>query len=326
MKFAIIGAGAMGSLFGGRLAEAGHQVQLVDIDTAHIGQVRRYGLRLETHDAPMRLITGLEAMLPEEAVSRGQSPECLILFTKTIHSRDALAAVQKLIGTNTVGLSLQNGLGNLEVLRSYLPAERCVIGVTSWPATLVEPGSVKSTGAGTIELMSTCVQDRAMLDALVRSLCEARLDCARTDTAWTAIWEKLAFNTAINSVCAATGLPAGGLNAIPEGFELVQRIVDEVLTVAVAGGTKVDGERCRAKVLAALIEHPWVVPSTLEDLRKGRATEINSINGAVVKEARRYGIAVPYTQTLLTLVRLLEVGQPRMTVHGSRDGSVSARS
>ncbi|MBH1963640.1 MAG: ketopantoate reductase family protein [Comamonadaceae bacterium] len=311
MRFSILGAGAMGSLFGGLLAEAGHAVQLIDTNSAHVSAVQRQGLSLTTSDHGTRQISSVDACLPEEAVAARTFAECLIVFTKTVDSRAALAAVRPIIGPDTFGLSLQNGLGNLETLHSFFTQDRCLIGVTSWPAELIEPGSVRSQGTGSIELQVATHghTHSSVAESVASSFNDAGLRCAPVDDLWTTLWEKLAFNAALNSVCAATGSPVGRLGLVPNAIALTHHIVKEVCSVAAASGVAVNEMRCLSKISAAIADHPTVIPSTLQDLLAHRPTEIGSINGAVVAEAEKYGVPVPCTKTVLTMVQLIEQRQ-----------------
>jgi 2-dehydropantoate 2-reductase len=124
---------------------------------------------------------------------------------------------------------------------------------------------------------------------------------------WAAVWEKVAFNAALNSVCAVTGCTVDQLDAVPGGRELAIGIVDEVIAVAQASGIAADGAKTRANVTHAIAAHVGHKPSMLQDVLAGRATEIEFINGAVVAVAARLGTPVPRTTSLLALVRLMEL-------------------
>ena len=130
MNIVILGAGAMGSLFGGLLAEGGQAVTLLDINDAHINAIRAHGLRLET-DTGDRHISALVACRPEQATAQ---PDLLVVFTKTLHTASALEGITGLIGSKTLVLTLQNGLGNVETVSRFVPIERILIGMTTWPA------------------------------------------------------------------------------------------------------------------------------------------------------------------------------------------------
>ncbi|WP_240202856.1 ketopantoate reductase family protein, partial [Burkholderia sp. LMG 13014] len=144
MRIAILGAGAMGSLFGGLLAESGEDVTLIDVNDAHLDAIRRDGLRIDD-DRGERTIRTLHVLRPEAANAQ-PSPDTpfdlLIVFTKSLHTRHALDGVRALLSPYTYVLTLQNGLGNVETLNAFVPIERILVGVTTWPADLAGPGHV----------------------------------------------------------------------------------------------------------------------------------------------------------------------------------------
>lgn len=302
MKIAVVGAGAMGSLFGGRLAESGHSVTLVDVNAAHVQAIRAKGLHLQTDDGE-RYVQGLRACLPSEAT---EPPDLLLVFTKTLHTAAALAGVRHLMQSGTHVLSLQNGLGNVEVIRQHVAMERVLIGVTTWPADLVGPGHVHSHGLGAVRLMSADGGDRPFVAEVAHALEGAGLACTADAAVWAAIWEKVAFNAALNSICATTQCTVDQLGAIEDGQALAFAVVDEVLSVAQAQNIAVNPEACRAHVAAAIVRHVGHKPSMLQDVLAERRTEIEAINGAVVAAASKTGTPVPCTRTLLQLVRLVE--------------------
>lgn len=302
MNIAILGAGAMGSLFGGLLAEAGHRVTLLDVDDAHLEAIRRHGLRLHT-DAGERVVTGLEALRPESAT---QTADLLIVFTKTLHTLAALTSSRAVIGPRTGVLSLQNGLGNAERLAQFAEPARVMIGVTTWPADKGGAGQVSSHGTGTIRVMSADGSVTPMLESAVKALNDAGLNCTADADVRAAIWEKVAFNAALNSLCAVTGCTVGELANVQDGAVLAMKIVAEVIEVARAHAVAVDAQHVTANVQHALAHHRAHRPSMLQDVLAGRRTEIEGINGAIAQAARSKGIAVPYTESLLHLVRLVE--------------------
>ena len=302
MQIAILGAGAMGSFFGGRLAEANHTVSLLDVDEAHLASVRCDGLRLST-DSGDRIVRNLVAMRPEEAT---QPADLVIVFTKTMHTAAALAAARGVLGPQTALLSLQNGLGNAERLAQFSAPERVMIGVTTWPADKSEPGSVSSHGNGTIRLMTANGTRTPTLEQTVDALNGAGLSCTADPDVWAAIWEKVAFNAALNCLCAVTQCTVGELTNTPDGEVLALKIVTEVVTVAHARGIAANEAHVMENVRHALAHHGAHRPSMLQDVLAGRRTEIEAINGAVVEAAHSARVAVPYTESLFHLVRLID--------------------
>lgn len=301
IRISILGAGAMGSLFGGLLAEAGHDVELLDVNPVHIAAVREQGLLLR-NDAGERRLT-IPIMRPDEATTQ---PDWLIVFTKAMHTQGALAAAKHLIGPQTRLLSLQNGLGNAEKLAGFADASRIAIGMTTVPADLVAPGEVNSHGESKTRVVMVDGAEDTGLTALAAALDAAGLPCAVDPDAVVAIWEKVAFNVALNSLCAVTQRTVGGLGAATQGRGLAHSIAGEVLAVAQAEGLAVLPERTHATIDHALDHHGGHKPSMLQDLLAKRPTEIETLNGAVVRIAEKHGIAVARTEALYALVKLAE--------------------
>ncbi len=303
MRIAIVGAGAMGGLFGGSLAEAGHAVALVDLPGPHLQAMQSAGLRLDT-DAGQRLIP----------VSAGTADafsgeyELLVVFTKGPHTEAALRSTVHLAGPRTWALTVQNGLGNAARVAAALPGVQVLVGVTSWPADLRGPGHVASHGHGTVRIWTADGPADPMVDHVAAVLSAAGLDCTADPAVDVAIWEKVAFNAGFNSVCAATRLTVGGVADNADGRRLVLAVVEEVLAVALARGVAVDPAQVRAMVDAAFAGHRGHKPSMLQDVLTGRPTEIDSINGAVVAAGDALGVRTPATRILCDIVRMIDQG------------------
>ncbi|KVL31306.1 ketopantoate reductase family protein [Burkholderia sp. MSMB1835] len=310
MRIAILGAGAMGSLFGGRLAESGEAVTLIDVNDTHLDTIRRDGLRIDD-DRGERRIRSLQAVRPEAANAHAAAApdtpfDLLIVFTKSLHTRAALDGVRALLTAGTFVLTLQNGLGNVETLNAFVPLERILVGVTTWPADAAGHAHVRSHGAGTIRMMTADGVARPFATAVADALSRAGLACTLDPDVWAAIWEKVAFNAALNPLCAATGCTVDQLGHRHDGPRLALAIAAETAAVARARGIAVDGERIARNVEHAIREHRGHRPSMLQDVLAGRRTEIDAINGKVVAAAREAGVAVPHAETLLALVRLID--------------------
>lgn len=301
IRISVLGAGAMGSLFGGLLAEAGHEVELLDVNPAQIAAVREHGLLIHNDAGERRL--AIPIMRPDEAKTQ---PDWLIVFTKAMHTQSALETVRHLIGPETRLLSLQNGLGNAEKLMAFAAASRIAIGMTTVPADLVAAGEVHSHGESKTRVVMVDGSKDAALDALAAALDAAGLPCAVDPDAIVAIWEKVAFNVALNSLCSVTLRTVGALGDDAGGRQLAHAVASEVLTVAQAEGLAVSSERTHATIDHALDHHGGHKPSMLQDLLAKRPTEIETLNGAVVRAADAHGIAVPRTATLYALVKMAE--------------------
>lgn len=301
MKYTILGAGAMGSLFGGLLAAKGHDVELLDVNDTHLASIRTDGLRLETDTGEKRVHPLV--FRPESAL---RQPDWLIVFTKTLHTQGAMRSVQHLLGPHTHVLSLQNGLGNLDKIAAFVPLERIAIGVTTVPADMKGPGHVQSHGQGHSKLMGADGNEHPALTQLVADLDAAGLSCALDNDVLAAIWRKVAFNAALNSMSAVTGCTVGQLGRLPAGRALAHRLSDEVIQVARASGIDVDAAGVHADLDFALDKHIHHKPSMFQDILAGRPTEVDAINGAVQEQGARVAVPTPCISALHTLVKLIE--------------------
>lgn len=305
LRIAVLGAGAMGSFFGGRLASGGAAaVTLIDVNPAHLAAIAANGLRLDTDDGTD--IVRLPATTPDAA----HGPfDLLLVFTKTMQTRAALGGARHLIGPKTFLLSLQNGLGNKEVLLEFADASRVLVGMTTFPADMIGPGHVGSHGAGTVRFMTCDGVAAPILDAIAAAFQAGGLDCAADKEVEIAIWEKVAFNAALNTIAAVSHATVGQIGRLPEARMLAHKIAGEVVAVANSGGIAADTTGVHHLVDHALDTHLHHKPSMLQDVLAGRRTEIEAIAGAVVRQAHKHGIPVPATEALRALVLLATEGR-----------------
>jgi len=301
LRFTIIGAGAMGCLYGGRLALAGYPVTLIDTWQTHLDAINRRGLNLQL-DGEVHNIS-CNAVSPDQA---SEVAEVAILFTKSFDSRSALNQARHLLGPATEVLTLQNGLGNVETISEFVPLTRILMGTSTWPSDMQTPGEVSSNGSGTTLVMTATGSRTESLERLVQALNEADMNCAIDPEIETAIWEKVAFNCALNIPTAILKQPLRVIADSTAGRLLSTTLVDEVLSVAITKGLKVSADNVHATVEMALHEHRDHKPSMLQDVLAGRKTEIDALNGAVVKEAIKLKIAVPVTRSLMQLIEMTE--------------------
>jgi 2-dehydropantoate 2-reductase len=314
MQITILGAGAMGSLFGGLLAEAGATVTLLDVNQQHLDAIRRDGLLLDT-DSGTRVITNLDACRPEQAT---EIPDLLMIFTKTHQIAPALTSARHLIGPNTWILTLQNGLGNVEAISAFVPRARILVGVATIPADFLGPAHVASHGGGQIRMNHADpsaqtdhpghrpFNDCCMLCQVADLFNRAGLRTTADPAVWAAIWEKVAFNAAFNALCAVTGCTVEQIGSVPSGPTTALAVVAEVIAVAHACGIPANLDRTQTMIRQSLKTHAGHQPSMLQDINAHRRTEIDSINGAVVRAAAKHKIPVPNTALLATLVSLIE--------------------
>lgn len=327
MNIAILGAGAMGSLFGGLLAEAGASVTLLDVNQQHLDAIRHDGLDIEADDHPHH-IRSLAACRPEEAT---EAPDLLMIFTKTYQIPAALGSVRHLLGPRTWVLTLQNGLGNVEAISAFVPREHILVGITTIPADFLGPAHIASHGGGQIRMGFAAGSTQSdhpghrpfnggcMLCQVIDLFHRAGLRAIADPNVWAAVWEKAAFNAAFNALCAVTGCTVEQIGLVPSGPEMALAVVAEAIAVARASGIPADLEHTQAMVLQSFKTHAGHQPSMLQDILAGRRSEIDSINGAIVRAARERNLPVPHIEMLWTLVSLMDARQaPQRGAHHER--------
>ena len=301
-KIVIVGAGAMGCFLAARLAGGGLNVTVVDVDQARLDVIAQGGITLnDDHGTTTAQVRACIAAEVEGQV------DLVLLMTKGMYSAAAIRSVAHLAQHNPLVLTLQNGLGNVEAIAEVFHADHILWGVTDFPADLEGPALVASHGAGHVWLGGMNERAHGHAAALAEALNKGALNTAVDPEARVAVWEKVAFNAALNALSTITGLPVGGLDC-PEGRRIATTVAEETIATAIALGVPIDPVRVFTKIDFALANHRTHKPSMLQDRLAGRRTEIESINGAIVRMAEQAGVPTPTTRVLADLVRM---GDPR---------------
>jgi 2-dehydropantoate 2-reductase len=290
---AVMGAGAVGCYYGGMLARAGHDVTLIG-RTQHVEAVRRSGLRME--------VKGFDGSVPmraseEPSAIRGAK---LVLFSvKSPDTERAGAALAPHLGRDAMILTLQNGVDNAERLAATLGRE-VVPAVVYAAVEMAGPGHVRHHGRGELVIGPSSASARIAV-----AFGAAGIPVEVSDNVSGALWAKLVVNCAYNALSAITQLPYGRL-VQGEGVPAVMRnVVDECLAVARAAGVEVPGDMHQATVRIAQTM-PAQFSSTAQDLSRGKPTEIDHLNGLVVRKGEALGVPTPSNRLLVSLVKLLE--------------------
>ena len=302
MKTVVIGAGAMGSLLGGLLTLSGEEVWLVDIWKENVGAMRSKGLTIEEK--------GKSLTVPVKAVTDITSigkADLVVYFVKTYQTERAVLDSLVLQKEDTIFLTLQNGLGNEEVICEKVDQKKVMLGVTGQGATLLEPGHIRHAGWGKtfIGELHHRVTDRAI--RVAQMLCHAGIETEASSNIHDRVWDKLFANVGINGLTALTGLKNGQLLDHPETLRLMEALVSESAEVARRKGVRIEGDPIK-KVKNAAETTRENRSSMGQDFDYKRRTEIDAINGAVVKEAQQLGIPVPFNQAVTDLVKVIEKG------------------
>lgn len=301
MKIFVLGAGAMGGLFGAKLHQAGHDVWLYDIWDEHVSRIQQHGLIVEE-------VEGDRSVVDAPASSSDPSPlaetDLLLVEVKAYDTVEALGAVREWLPPDAFVLSLQNGVGNLEEMRRALPDhERIILGTTAQGSNVVEAGHILRTGSGPTEIGDPrTTQELDELAEIAAAFNQADVPMTVAEDVMPSVWAKLAANAAINPLTALTGLRNGDLPAALGMREIYSAIVNELVAVmdALEIGRIKDDYVAYAEFVMEVTATSY--SSMLQDIRNRRRTEIDAINGAVARFGQEVGVETPVNRMIATLV------------------------
>jgi 2-dehydropantoate 2-reductase len=301
MRITVIGPGAVGLLWASRLAQAGQEVALLDHRPGRAGRLGQQGVVLEDHQGRRRL--SLPATAQPDIL--GQT-ELALVCVKAYHTPEAARVLGAHLSPEGRALTLQNGVGNVEALAAELGPERVLGGITSEGATLLAEAHVRHAGSGRTYLGPARGEVDDFTRAAAQALTKAGFQAQAVGGVQNLIWTKLVINAAINPLTALLDVPNGRLLELEAARELMQAVVDE----AVAAGRGLGVEFLHADMAQAVREVAAGtrenISSMLADVRAGRRTEVDYINGAVAAQAREQGGEAPVNQSLALLVRARE--------------------
>jgi len=308
---AVVGAGAVGSYYGAMLARAGHRVTLIG-RPAHVQAIEREGLQLHKGGR----VEAVQVVASSELAAARDAD--LVLFC--VKSTDTEAVARELaphLRADAWLLSLQNGVDNAPSLAQLLPGHTVVPTVVYVATAMPEPGVVQHHGrgdlvVGPLDVASAQSADfTAGLQMLVDLFGSADVPVRVSPDVMSELWRKLMVNCAYNAISGLAQQPYGAMAALPEVVELQRAVVREVVAVAQAEGMKLDLEASLQAMAHIATAMPAQHSSTAQDMARGKRSEIDHLNGTVVRCGARHGIATPVNQALYALVKLVEAKPDR---------------
>lgn len=293
MRVAVVGAGAVGCFYGGVLAQAGYQVVLIGRAT-HVEAIRANGLLLERDSGTAQI--KLEASTDPAAI---KGADLVLVCVKSADSESVAGEIAPYLAPETQVLSLQNGVGNAEHLADKLAHP--VLGTAVYVgAEMVGPGHVRHHGNGSLSIGSS-----AYSADLAATLTKAGIPTKVADDIKAVLWSKLTVNCAYNALSAITDQPYGPIIAQAQACELIKAIIAECEMVAAACGVRVFSGQAE-RILALGTSMAGQYSSTAQDMRRGRPTEIDYLNGYIVQQGAVHGISTPLNQALVAIVKIME--------------------
>ena len=300
MSVAVLGAGALGTLFAARLAAADVPVTLVGRPGPHLDSIRKNGVRLQNATESSKLVDVTVTTQHHDVAGA----DWLLVAVKSYDTAAAMADVEPVLDDIPV-LTVQNGLGNAETIATVVEPEQVLVGTTAHGASIPEPGTVRHAGTGKTVVGRYFAPNDDTVEAIAETLTAGGIATQVTDRPKDALWEKVLVNVAINAATALARVPNGHLVEYDPGNRLLTEATKEGTAVARAEGrTLPDDLIDRASTVARRTATNR--SSMRQDLEAGSKTEIAALNGAIVVRGREHGIETPVNRTLTDLVRLAE--------------------
>ncbi len=297
----VVGPGAIGCLLAGKLAGPERSVWLLDHHKERAALIAEQGLIIESATGTEHHAVNVTADANEPG-----SADLLLLCVKSYDTLDAMQSVSPLLGSGVAALSLQNGLGNIEKMAKFLPINRIMAGTTTLGATLLAPGHIHHAGDGMTVIGAATSQGRPRAAAIVNLLRGSGLGVGLTENLLGLLWSKLAIIAAIGPVSAISGKTNGELLEDSELRAMLSEAAIETAAVAHAKGIKLlyqDAVAATEEVCKSTAKN---ASSMLQDVRAGRRTEIDAINGIILREARALCMPAPVNSRLYEAVTRLQ--------------------
>ena len=302
MKIGIVGSGAMGSVYGALLADAGNDIWMFDKWQEHVDAMGARGLRCEGASGDRTVAVNATTRAAEAGPC-----ELAIVATKVMDIEAALADARAMIGPETLVLAIQNGLGNVERVQRVLGAENVLFGIAGgFGAELKAAGHVHHNGMEAINLAELQGGISARLKRVAGVWRAAGFKVNVYDDLWPVVWSKLVANVALSAICTVTGMRVGQVRADEWAWSIARACVQEAVAVAGANGIDLAYDDPIAWVSEFAGKIPNARPSMYQDLLAGRRSEIDAIHGSVVTEGAKVGVSTPTCALMVQLVKALE--------------------
>lgn len=300
MRIAVIGAGAMGSIYGGHLS-LHNDVFLIDTNQTVVDHINSEGLIVQEN--------GSDTIYHPTALTstEGQAPmDLVILFVKSLFSKAALQANQGIIEPDTYLMTLQNGSGHEDILGEFVSKDHIIIGTTEDNGTVLAPGHVRRGGVGRTNIGMLTADSQNFLPQLKATLDSCGFQVFIHENIQQLIWNKLFTNVSLSAVTGVLQVPMGFIAENEHAWNITRQLIHEAVAVAHRLGLEADEAEIIEKVRQTSLGSPEGITSICADLKVGRKTEVNTISGSVVRAAKKCGVAVPTHEVIVELIHAME--------------------
>lgn len=300
MHILILGAGAMGCLFGGCLSER-HRVTLADTDPERVAAIRSRGVRIREQEGERlyRPAAFLPEQLPEEY------PQLVLVFVKSMYEQAALEGIRSRIGPDTWLMTLQNGMGHEAVLQQFQRPERIIIGATQHNSSLLDNAYVNHGGGGQTYIGPLTGPAEALRE-VAEALTAGGFPTGISENVRGIIWNKLFLNASASALTALLQCPLGTVVEQAPVWEAAKSLIAEAVAVANADGQQFDAAAVTEEIRGHLERSKGGYTSIYADIREGRRTEVDTISGSIVAAGQRLGVETPRHGLMVQLIHAME--------------------
>ena len=300
MKIVVIGAGAMGSIYGGHLSQH-NEVYLLDTSQSVVDKINQDGIMLQEN--------GEEVSYQPIAVTSTAKigkVDLVILFVKSLYSKAALSCNQEIIGEQTYIMTLQNGGGHEDIISEFVSEDRIIIGTTEDNGAVMAPGRVKHGGSGKTNIGMLVEGGNEYLEKLKETFNMCGFVTIIHDNIQELIWSKLFTNVSLSVLTGILQVNMGYIAQNAHAWFMVERLVKEAVEVSKGLGIEFDEKEILDNINKVSLNNPNGYTSIYADLRDGRRTEVDTISGFVVKASKKCGVPAPTHEFVVEMIHAME--------------------
>ncbi len=301
MKIAVVGAGAMGCLFSAYLSKSKEEIWLLDKNKETAAKLNESGISVEGINGNWQAKIKTTANVTEIGKA-----DLIIIFVKSFNTKQAVEQIKPLLGQDTKILTLQNGMGNIEIISEIAGEDRVIAGVTNEGATLIASGKIRHCGRGETIIGTIDGKTPSQMRTIREIFNKVGFETKMTRDIKSLIWSKLIINVGINALTAITRLANGKLTEFEGTKRILRDAVTEATRIAKRKRIKLIFDDPLAKVEAVCESTSSNLSSMLQDILRKKRTEIDFINGVIVRLGQELGISVPTNKLLVDLIKTIE--------------------